>query len=227
MKLERRLFSGKNFQPLPEVLFDESLKMFALVTPWGSDEGEGQKILDFLVQNRESFLEDNEKTSLYPPLSGLSEEENSLRSLILACNHWIFQQWNKGQYHFGCELLCGSLSGEKLVFVQVGRPFVFLARPGIPLQILGGALDLSGLLAGKGKSLPPLPSGLLGLFPDTSFSVFSLPVFNKDRLVFISRDLLPTGILSLPEESRTMQGFAQFLTRENQESPFWLGILSF
>ena len=227
MKLEHRAFSGNAFQPLPEVLLNEDLKMFAFVTPWGADEDRGQKILDFLVQNRESFLEDSEKTGLFPSLSDLSEEENSLRSLVLACNHWIFTQWNKGEYRFGCECVCGSLSGKKLVFIQAGRPFIFLARPRLPLQPLGCALDLSGLMAAKGKRLPPLPSHLLGLFPDAHFSIFSLPVAPGDRLFFVSRDFMPANALSLPEKSRTIEGFLQALTSENKQSPFWLGLLSF
>lgn len=227
MKLEHRCFSGKNFRPEPEVLVNEELQMFAIVTPWGPTF-QTKQVLEFLVQNYEKFSADKEKTSIYSKLQSLSEEENVLRSLLLSCNEWIFNEQNRGkEYSFGYELVCGNFKNGKLIFLQAGHPFIYLDRPEISLQSLGHVLDFSGLFSVEGRRLPPLPSTLMGVHPDTHFSVFSFPVAQEDRLIFVSRDFVPGSILETPRQNRTLDHFSSVLTEENEESPFWLGILSF
>ena len=227
MELDHRCFSGKNFRPKPEILINKDLQMFAIITPWGP-AFQTKKVLEFLVQNYESFSVDEEKTNIYSKLHSLSEEENILRSLLLSCNEWIFNEQNGGKnYNFGYELVCGSFTNEKLVFLQAGQPFIYLDRPEIPLQSLGSVLDFSGLFSVKGQRLPPLPSTLMGIHPDTHFSVFSFPVHREDRLIFISRDFIPGSILETPRKNRNLDYFSSVLTEENDQSPFWLGVLSF
>ena len=188
MKLEHRCFSGANFRPKPEVLVNEELQLFAIVTPWGPSF-QTKKVLEFLVQNYENFYVDKEKTNIYSKLQSLSEEENILRTLLLSCNEWVFNEQNKAEEcNFGYELVCGNFKNGKLIFLQAGHPFIYLDRPEIPLQSLGHVLDFSGLFSRKGRRLPPLPSTLIGVHPDTHFPVFSIPVHSRDRLVFISRD---------------------------------------
>ena len=227
MELKHRCFSGKTFRPKPEILINEDLQMFAVITPWGP-AFQTKKVLEFLVQNYENFSIDEEKTNIYSKLQSLSPEENVLRSLLLACNEWIFNEQNKGkEYNFGYELVCGNLKNGKLIFLQAGQPFIYLDRPEIPLQSLGHVLDFSGLFSKNGKRLPPLPSTLMGIHPDTNFSVFSFPVDQTDRLIFISRDFVPGSILETPRKDRNIDHFLSVLTDENEESPLWLGILSF
>ena len=226
MKLEHRCFSGNSFRPTPEILINEDLQLFVIVTPWGP-AFKTKKLLDFLSQNYESFCVDEEKTSVYPKLQSLSQEENILRSLILYCNEWIFKEHNASkEYNFGYEMLCGHFKNGKAVFLQIGQPFVYLDRAEIPLQSLGHILDFSGIFSKGKERLPPLPSSLLGLYPDSHFSVFSLPVIKGDRLIFISRDFVPASILDTPRESRNLEDLLSLLTQSNEESPLWLGILS-
>lgn len=227
MKLEHRSFSGKNFRPQPEILLNRDLNMFAIVTPWGP-RSQTKKILDFLVQNYESFCADTEKTIYYKKLSSLSEEENVLRALLLSCNEWVFNEQNEGMScQFGYELVCGHFKNGKLIFIQVGQPFIYLDRPDIPMQSLGHVLDFSGLFSEANKRLPPLPSRLLGLHPDNHFSVFSFPILPEDRLLFISRDFVPGSISEIPRENRNINHFLSVLTDENEKIPCWLGMLSF
>ena len=227
MKLEQRSFSGKSFRPVPEVFLSKELQLFAIVTPWGPTD-QSQKVLEFLSQNYESFCSDEEKTKIYSGLESLSEEENVLRSLLLSCNEWIFNSQNEGkEYKFGYEIICGNFKNGKLSFLQVGQPFIYLDRIGIPLQSLGHVLDFSALFSKKNRRLPPLPSSLIGLYPDTHFSVFSLPVLPEDKLLFISRDFAPGSILDIPRKNRNLEQFLSFLTQENEQSPVWLGLLSF
>ena len=225
MKLEQRSFSGKTFRPAPEILLNKQLGLFAVATAWGPDF-ETKKILDFLVQNYESYSSDEEKTNIHQKLSSLSKDENILRSLILSCNEWIFKEQN-GDYRCGYELLCGHLTNGKFIFIQAGQPFIYLNRQDLPLQSLGHVLDFSALFAKKGRRLPPLPSNLLGIYPDTHFAVFSLPLLPEDRLLFISRDFAPASLLDIPYKDRNLEHLSQLLSTENQNSPFWLGELSF
>ena len=226
MKLKHRCFSGKTFRPAPTALLHENLPFFAIVTPWGPVE-QLKLLLDFLIQNYESFCSDEEKTNIYPPLHSLSEEENVLRALVLSCNEQVFREQNsEGLCRFGYELVCGHFKNGKLVFLQAGQPFIYLDRQDCPVQALGHVLDLSGLLSTESKRLPPLPSSLIGIYPDTHFSVFSLPMTKDDRLIFISRDFAPAALLTTPRQKRNMEDMASLLVKEGAESPFWLGILS-
>ncbi len=227
MKLKHRCYAGKNFRPQPEILIDEKLQLFAIVTPWGPTF-QTKKILEFLVQNYESFYMDEEKTNIYSKMKSLSEDENVLRSLLLSCNEWVFNEQNGAQdCKFGYEIVCGHVKKGKLIFLQVGQPFIYLNRPDIPLQALGHVLDFSGLFSKKGKRLPPLPSTLMGIYPDTHFPVFSFPIDQKDRLLFISRDFVPGSILETADSERNVEHFLSFLTEEHEESPCWVGQLSF
>ena len=227
MKLEHRCFSGKTFRPLPEILINEDLQMFAIATPWGP-RFQAKKILEILVQNYESFCVDREKTSIYQNLSSLSEEENALRALLLFCNEWIFNEQNRGkEYNFGYELICGNFKNGKLTFVQAGHPSIYLDRSDLPLQSLGHVLDFSALFSQSDQRLPPLPSTLIGIYSDSHFPVFSFPVIPEDRLIFISRDFIQGSVLNIPRSNRNLDHLSSVLTEENEEIPFWLGILSF
>ena len=227
MKLEHRCFKGESFRPTPEVLIHEDLRFFAILTPWGP-ASYSQKLLDFLIQNHENFKSDEEKTSVYPQLESLSREENVLRTLILSCNEWVFKNQNEGkEYNFGYELVCGNFINGKVVFLQIGQPHIYLDRPEIPLQPLGHILDLSGAFSRKEKRLPPLPSSLLGLHPDTHFSVFSFPVEKEDRLLFISRDFASALNGKREKKPQNLESFMSLLTEENSKSPLWIGLLSF
>lgn len=226
MKLEHRFFSGKSFRPNPSFLLDEGLNIFSVATPWGP-AFQTKKTLEFLVQNYENLSADEEKTNLYSPLKSLSPEENLLRSLVLSCNEWIFEEQNqKKEYVFGYELFCGNFKNGKMTFVQIGQPFVYLDRPKLPLQYLGSVLDFSASFS-KGERLAPLPSQIIGIHPDSHFPVLSFPVAPEDRLLFISRDFVSGSVLDIPREERNLDHILSVLTEENENSPCWIGLLSF
>ena len=226
MNFDQKSFAGTSFRPLPELKINEDLKMLCLLTAWGP-RNQNNKVLDFLAQSYESFFSDKEKTRAYSKMESLSQEENTVRNLLLACNEWIFKELNGEKTGtFAYELFFASFETGKLTFAQVGQPFVYLDRPGLSLQSLGANLDFSALFAGKGERLAPLPSSLIGLYPDTHFPVFSLPLQPEDRLFFVSRDFIPLEILNPSREQRSLDHFLKLLTSENEKSPCWLGQLS-
>ena len=227
MKFDQKSFVGASFRPLPEFQMNEDLNMFSLLTAWGPED-QNAKVLDFLSQNYESFFSDEEKTKAYSKLESLSAEQNTVRNLLLACNEWIFKELNeetRGLYAY--ELFFACFNEGKFTFAQVGQPFVYLDRSGLALQALNSVLDFSSLLAQKTKRLPPLPAHLIGLYPDTHFSVFSLPIQQADRLFFISRDIIPIDLLKNYKSEQNLENFLKLFISENEKSPCWLGQLSF
>jgi len=225
MKIEHRSFGGSIFRPKPEVLLNTDINIFAIVTPWGPRH-QVKNILDFLIQNYGTFSADQESTAIVPKLKSLSFEENVLRSLMIACNQWIFkEQNNETEYLFGYEMICGMCFEHQILFAQIGHPFIYLDRPHIPLQSLGHILDLSGGFSQIKNPLPPLPSQLIGLHPDIHCSIFKLPIKPEDRLVFISRSFVPGHLLDLPRENRNLDHISLMFSKENKEMSFWLGLL--
>ena len=227
MKFSQKSFAGNSFRPLPEAYINEELNILCLLTAWGPSN-QNSKVLDFLVQSYESFFSDQEKTRAYDKMQSLSEEENTVRNLLLACNNWIFKELNEEKKGvFAYELFFASFNSGKLTFAQIGQPFFYLDRGDLSLQSLSSILDFSALFAKKGKRMPPLPSSLLGLYPDSHFPVFSLPVQEEDRFLFISRDFIPASLLQSAKEHRNIERVLAFLTSENASSPCWLGELAF
>lgn len=227
MKFNQKSFAGSSFRPLPEFQINEGLNMFSLLTAWGPED-QNRKVLDFLSQSYESFFSDAEKTKAHSKLESLSDEENTVRSLLLACNEWIFKELNeekRGIYAY--EIFFACLNQGKFTFVQAGQPYVYLDRRGLFLQSLGSAFDFSSLFAKTKKRLPPLPAQLIGLYPDAHFSIFSFPFQKGDRLLFISRDIIPMKLLQSRPEERSLENFLNLLSSENEKTPCWLGELLF
>lgn len=228
MNLKYQSFGGSNhFRPQPEILINKNLKIFAVITPWGSRH-KTKELADFLVQNYENYKSQEDITSFFPKLLSLTQEENNLRNLVLSCNQWIFKEQNKSQkYNFGYEMVIGSVIDNQILLVQIGHPFIYLDKQNLSLQALGHVLDLSGGFSHLENKLPPLPSQLMGLYPDTHFSVFNIPIQKKDRLILMSRTFVPAHILDIKTEDRTLDYFSMELSKDDKDMPFWIGILDF
>lgn len=227
MDLDHRCFKGTSFRPTPTCFIQSELNFFTILTPWGIPS-KCKEVLNVLIQNYTSFSTDEDKTTLHSKLHSMSSAENNLRQIVLACNSWIFKNQNKStECSFAYELVCGYLKNDLLIFLQVGQPYIYLDRPGLPLQSLGHVLDLSGSLAKSTQRLAPLPSSLIGIYPDTHFSVFSLPIHQADRLLFISRDFTPCLNLDDNKSKKSLQDILKILISENKDQALWLGYLSF
>ena len=225
MNLKFQAFGGTIFRPQPETLLHRELGFFAVVTPWGP-QFQTKEVIKALIQNYETYSSDEEVTSVYPPLNSLSPEENTFRQAVLSCNEQVFREQNKeSEYTFGYEMVCGVIREKQILFIQVGHPYIYLDRPGISLQPMGHVLDLSAGFSRLPHNPPPLPSQLLGLYSDMHFSVFRVPVGAKDRLLFISRSFIPVNLVTVPREERTLNLMARQLAEDNEDIPFWIGLL--
>ena len=225
MELIHRSFSGKIFRPQPEILVDESLKFFAILTPWGP-QFQNQNMLDSLLENYKTLCSDQQITFVTPHLKCLSSEENILRTSVLNLNHKIHANLNsESETLFGYELVCGVFQEQKVLLIQVGHPYIYLDRPQISLQPLGHVLDLATGFSQVPKNLPPLPSQLLGIYPDMHFSVFTLPIKEQDQLLFISRSSIPPELSQISREQRTLKNITLTLSEDQPDMPFWVGLL--
>ncbi|MCY4513299.1 MAG: hypothetical protein OXB86_06390 [Bdellovibrionales bacterium] len=225
MELKFQSFGGKIFRPQPEVLVHKELGLFAVVTPWGP-QFQTKEVLSSLIQNYETYSSDEEVTAVYSPLNSLSPEENVFRQAVLSCNEQVFKEQNKeSEYTFGYEMVCGVVRQQQILFIQVGHPYIYLDRSDIPLQPMGHVLDLASGFSRLPQNPPPLPSQLLGLYSDMHFSVFRLPVEKTDRLLFISRSFIPVSVITAPRKERTLNRIARCLAEDNQNIPFWIGLL--
>lgn len=224
-EIQYRSFKGKNFRPLPQIRLDKNLKLLCVLSPWGASN-ETEAVLKFLTQNYQSLLSDEEKTSHYTPIESLSRQENILRALVLSCNDWVFKKQNQSSsLKFGYEMFIASFQDQVLSFSQIGQPFIYLDREGFDLQLIGSQLDFSALFAKGNKSLPPLPSQLIGLKSDILAPVFSLPLQTQDRLILLCRDLAPAAFLKTPRPRRNLKNMTVLLNSYDQETAFWLGHL--
>ena len=223
MKIQQRSFTGNSRRPLPELFIQDSF--FCVLTPWGPSS-HNSDLFEFLKESYQSFSSDAEQTQLYPPIESLSQTENLLRSLLLACNDWVFKEQNLSKdYRFAYEIFLARLDEKILSFCQIGQPFVYLDREGWSLQSLFSVLDFPALFSKGRQRLDPLPSQLLGLKPGSHCSVFSLPLQEKDQLLFLSRDFAPVDFLEIPREQRNLEYLSSFLSSKEEKSPFWLAQL--
>lgn len=226
MKFEYRSFSGKTFRPQPKTFTDSHSKFFAILTPWGPQH-QTQNMLDSLFENYKNFQSDQEMTFVIPQLKSLSKEENILRTAVLNFNHQVHKSLNsESESLFGYELVCGVIEERKIHFIQIGHPYIYLNRAKIPLQPLGHVLDLSGGFSEIPKKLPPLPSQLLGVYPDIHASVFTIPITPKDGVLFLSRAFVPSEIAKIPQSKRTLEDISQILSKDDSDMPFWIGLLN-
>lgn len=225
IEVEQRSFKGDSFRPLPAVLLDKKLQLFCVMSPWGSPN-ETEEVFGFLTQNYQNLVSDEEKTSFYEPIETLSPTENTLRSLVLSCNDWIFKKQNQDRsLKCAYEMFLAVFRNQTLTFCQIGQPFVYLDREGFDLQLLGSYLDFSALFSNSQKTLPPLPSQLIGLKPNCLASVFSLPVQNQDRLILLCRDFAPADFLKTAYSQRNIKDMTRTLNSYKENTAFWLGHL--
>lgn len=222
-EIQQRSFKGNSFRPLPQILFDKNLQLICVLSPWGAVQ-ETKPVLEFLRQNYQSLISDEEKTNLYTPIESLSYTENILRSLVLSCNDWIFKKQNQSSsLKFAYEMFVGILQDQVISFSQIGQPFIYLDRESFDLQLLGSQLDFSALFAVQKKLLPPLPSQLIGLKSDIFAPIFSLPLLKEDRLILLCRDFTPADFLKTKRSQRNLKDMTALLNSYNKNTAFWLG----
>ena len=223
MKLEKRSYGGKLFRPTPKSYVDENGELLIVATPWGARiaaEKAVEEISSFFLSARD----DQEVTSPFDVLTGLSAAENNLRTSVLFANSAIYKEENADEYATGAELFALGRINDFIFWAQVGNPSVLLKRQNQPLVALGGTNDLS-LDYSKDKLLPPIPGELLGIEPTINVRYNNLKLHPGDRIFLVSHSSLeqPTFLVENP----SLDAITQTLTQVEPDQPHWVGEISF
>lgn len=227
MNVQERSYSGKLFRPAPEVLVDEGAGLLVVATPWGARSAARktiQSIHDYFLSARQ----DAEVTSPFQTLTCLNPTGNTLRASLMLANDLIFREENKTEYLSGVELLAVAFSEREWVWAQLGQPQVFLDRFSEQMTPLGAALDFSGSFSATSNvSLPPLPAEMLGLHSTSNISVRNFHPLPGDRMVLLSRSIVPADLYHAPKNERDLDHLSTRLAEQSPDMPFWLAIVDF
>lgn len=226
MKLIERSFSGKVFRPRPEILCEADGNLCIIATPWGP-RSTARKVIQSVVDFFHSAKSDEEVTSPFQPLSGLSPMANNLRVAVMLANDTIYREENRNEYLSGVELFVAAKRDGELVWAHIGGPHILLDRAGLDLQVLSASPDYALLHTDQNQLLAPLPSQLLGLGTTTNFAIQSVRVQKDDRLVLVHRSFVPPKLQTLTRPQRQLGPMSQIMAKQSADLPFWLGILSF
>jgi len=229
MTLQERSFMGKIFHPKPKCYLSSNKKLIAVITPWGQEAIDTKEVFEE-IENQYSLLsKDKEKTRPFDILTHLTEIENDMRTTIIQVNQNIFNSSNKDEYSIGFELLFGVVSENTFTFIQVGNPLLLIDKPHQDLQSLGVVMDSSlrrhtNTLQQLG-AVPPLPYQLLGVYEDISVHSYFIRFHPQDRVIFLSRNNIPSNWFRVKRENRTLDYLSAKAGEINPNLPFWLGIL--
>ena len=223
-ELQVRSYSGRLFRPRPEIQFAKESGFLGVATPWGARstaERSLQSLFDFYLSARD----DQEVTSPFDRLSCLSSSGNHLRTAVKLTNDLIYREENRGEHLTGVELLAMVREGEQLIWAQIGLPHMLLDRKHLGLVQLSGVHEASVQHSANGRLLHPLPADLLGIHSTSDFAVHSFRSQPGDRLILLSRSVVPASLFSVPAEKRHLEGISHHLALADAESPFWLAVL--
>ncbi len=217
------MYPGEIPRPTVDLSIYPDQNVLIAGTPWGSNEGLrllGDTVREFLSVS----IGDQEATSPFAKLPGLSFIENNLRTAVLIANDKIFQRCNKEAYSASCEAVILHAQNSQVAWVQIGQPHILLLRQDklFPLQV---TFDLS-----VDFQIPtPLPSRLIGLERAWDLEVRSLALAEKDSLILLARSFIPPTFfnqkLSNSSPEKTMDILFESAVADNPKSPFWITLL--
>lgn len=222
MQLDERSYGGKLFRPRPEVFVSDDKSLMIIATPWGP----AQAAKDFIetVSNQLRDTEsDPDQTVVFLKVDSLDLKENRLRMAILSAHEDIRDKYNNEEATAGLEVLCLIKNDKKISWFQIGAPFTSLIRTNKLLPI-HHPLDLS-FDCSTAVTLPPLPKDLIGLQNQIHLEMGSFRWQQQDKMLLISRSYVPHELFKVAPHELSLDNITKTLSEENQEHPFWVGIL--
>jgi len=221
-QLLHKVYAGEFPRPTAEGLYLETENLLIVSTPWGNKDA----LKEMTQSLRDCFAmtnADQEATSPFPKLPGLSPLESNLRTATLQANEVVFRKFNKDAYTTSCESLIIGFNQSEMAWIQLGQPHLLMIRGGsiLPLQI---AFDF-GVDYG---SETPMPSRLLGVERALDLDVKSLAIQPEDILVMICRSTIPgpffnqnlKGLSPTEVLNQLFSAAATFAPKV----PFWIGV---
>lgn len=224
MQITTRPYGGKLFRPLPEVHISDDQTLVIIATPWGNQDIAKDFINGVTTYWRET-TRDTEKTSSYMPDDGLSHTEHLFKMAVLAVHEDLKDKYNEEDLSAGLEVLCLLKNQQKISWFQVGAPSLVLLRDKYMMPIYH-PIDFSHDFSTPENTLPPLPKDLLGVQQQVNLAVGGMKWQKGDRFLLVSRSYIPSEFFhKLDCESVTLDSATSLFAKDNENQPFWLGLL--
>lgn len=224
MKLVERSYSTKMLRPRPLIHSEDDGSLVVIATSWGQPE-HGQRALDEVVKYVGAAKSDVEVTSPFEFLACVPDEVNYVRTALLLANDLLYRGENKMEYFSGVEILAMFRRGNMLAWAQVGNPSIFAQRTGKRLQPLQMGLDLSTEFNTQDKTLPPMPTQLLGLEPSCNIQCGHSILKSGEQVVLLSASAIANSLLNREPGKFDLNIITQKMIQEDPEAPFWLGLI--
>lgn len=224
MKLVERSYSTKMLRPRPLIHLEDDGSLVVIATSWGQPE-HGQRALDEVVKYVSAAKSDVEVTSPFEFLACVPDEVNYVRTALLLANDLLYRGENKMEYFSGVEILAMFRRGNMLAWAQVGNPSIFAQRTGTRLQPLQMGLDLSTEFNTQDKTLPPMPTELLGLEPSCNIQCGHSLLNAGEQVVLLSASSIANALLTREPGKFDLNIITQRMIQENPDAPFWLGLI--
>lgn len=224
MQFTTRPYGGKLFRPLPEVYLTDDQSLIIIATPWGQAQIAKDFITSVTSYWRDS-IRASEKISRYIPDDGLTYDEHLFKMAILASHEDLKDKYNDEELTAGLEILCVLKNEKKITWFQVGAPSMILIRENTVIPLYH-SVDFSFDFSPQGKPLPPLPKNLLGLQQHVNLGVGGLRLQKNDRFLMVSRSYIPSDFFKkLNPDTITLDTATHLFAKDNEDQPFWLGLL--
>lgn len=222
MQLIERSYGGKLFRPRPEVYVSDDQQLLIIATPWGPAIT-AREFIDIVSTRWRESGSDPDKTANYSIFDSMDADENRLRMAIQAAHEDIKDKYNDEEIVAGLEVLCILRNDRKITWFQVGTPFTSIIRDN-KLFPVHHPVDLSFDLS-TDKALPPLPKELLGFQNQVNIECGNFRAKKNDKLLFISRSYVPFEFFQMAPSTLDIENVTATLAQENEDHPFWIGIL--
>jgi hypothetical protein len=222
MQLQERSYGGQLFRPRPEIHISDNNSLVIIATPWGPAEA-AKDFIELVTASLRNADSDPDQTVVFLKVDTLSTQENNLRMAIMSAHEDIRDKYNDDVASAGLEVFCLIKNEKKVTWFQMGAPATSLIRENkhIPIH---HPLDLSFDFS-RTKVLPPLPKDLIGLQNHIHLELGTFRWRHNDKLLLISRSYVPYELFKHEPQELNLDSVTKILSEDNQDHPFWLGIL--
>ena len=223
MILESRSFIGDTFtRPTPEVFLDEEASFCLIITPWGT-RSTMKTFQQMITEYYLSASKDLDITSPYPLLPYLSKPANDLRTAVMLAVEWLYNQLNRNEYQCGVEVFAATQVESELLWIKYGSPSVFFCKPDHKLIPIANDISISTQMSVD--QVAPLPTNLLGFYPNIDIPVQGMKFQSGDKLILISKQNFESQILQLTSHQWTLDDISRVLSQDSKD-PFWAGLIT-
>lgn len=223
MELTERSYSTNIFRPRPLIHWELDKQLLVVATNWGAKDT-AEKIIANIAKYVVEAQGDMEATTLFESLPQLTTESNSLRIACLLANESCYRYENQSDYIGGIEVCLLLRTQNKLSWLQVGQPHLFVKRIGAPIQTLSVCPDLGFDYIGGSKNESPLPKELLGVDTTLAPRCGDCLMDAGDEIIMVSRSQAPNNFGAENDSQLSLSRLTMSFSEHNTKDPFWVGI---